>query len=692
MSILMQINPFDFLTDKAGDALDEGYVWIGQVNKDPRSFPLTVYIDANLSIPAAQPLRTQAGYVTRSNAPTYLYVPGRYSVLVQDKTGAQVYYVPDVLPTASSVFYTGPDGNTYTIQDLSSSGSGKGASIIFGAAKHIPSIAALRAEPGLYDGQPMEVDSYYSGGNGLGGGLFRWNSASSTADDGGAYIKNATQATGRWLRVFRDGPISATMWGMQSGQTSNQVEPAKKALAYAAANKIAVVSLVPGDVSISLETVPAFFGAGLIMPTGVFLDLRGTRLILLPTTSAGYSGLLFKEDCLLGGVFGGEIVGERDGHLGTTGEFGMGVNIRAAKNIFVKDIKISKCWGDCVYLGADTTGNQATYAEYISLQNITGDNARRNGMSIANARNVIGDGLVFSNTIGTSPQAGIDIEPDLGGTIQNIQLGKVHCFGNAGAGYMSFASITATNPLTALTIKGVTIDNLICNNNAGPGVQASLCSDLTIGNIQTFNNGQKGMIVEACLRAKFGMINSHDNTVTGTFSRGDITITGSQDVQLGPVAIANANGTSAIIVRGSNTVQFGPVVVDNCTMVEAAIQIEVGSTDVSLPDTSINGVSGYGIYADNTCSGVRLGGGRLRDIGRTQSNAVAILNQSPGAVITGFSLTNSGATKPLNGVVSSGASCIVHANYIPGAQVSSGSGGAIMVTGGGSISANNITA
>lgn len=85
MSIVMQINPFDYFSDTKGDALDEGYIWIGQPNKDPRQYPVAVYFDKALTIPAAQPLRTNAGYVVRGNSPAFLYVDGNYSVLVQDK-------------------------------------------------------------------------------------------------------------------------------------------------------------------------------------------------------------------------------------------------------------------------------------------------------------------------------------------------------------------------------------------------------------------------------------------------------------------------------------------------------------------------------------------------------------------------------------------------------------------------------
>lgn len=102
MSIVMQINPFDFFVDTAGDALDAGYVWIGEANKDPRNFPVIVYYDEALTIPAPMPLRTTNGYIYRNGSPTFLYINGNYSVMVLQKTGTMTYYVPDFLLIGNS--------------------------------------------------------------------------------------------------------------------------------------------------------------------------------------------------------------------------------------------------------------------------------------------------------------------------------------------------------------------------------------------------------------------------------------------------------------------------------------------------------------------------------------------------------------------------------------------------------------
>lgn len=123
MSLVMQINPFEYFTDLTGSALNEGYVWIGQPNKDPRSFPVPVFFDEALTIPAALPLRTNAGYIVRGNAPTFLFINGNYSVLVQDKKHRQIFYVADFLMTGNSA--------AVSLGDLANNTTpGKGASMV----------------------------------------------------------------------------------------------------------------------------------------------------------------------------------------------------------------------------------------------------------------------------------------------------------------------------------------------------------------------------------------------------------------------------------------------------------------------------------------------------------------------------------------------------------------------------------
>jgi hypothetical protein len=112
MSALSIEVPFPVFYDRAGEPLENGYVWIGQANLNPQTNPIQVYFDKNLMQPAAQPLRTLAGYISNAGTPAQVYVNAvNFSILVQDKNGTMVYNFPDgtgIGPNACGVDYDPP--------------------------------------------------------------------------------------------------------------------------------------------------------------------------------------------------------------------------------------------------------------------------------------------------------------------------------------------------------------------------------------------------------------------------------------------------------------------------------------------------------------------------------------------------------------------------------------------------------
>jgi hypothetical protein len=91
----LSIQPtFPIFTDIDGQPLEDGYVFIGTANLQPIGNPITVYWDAALTLPAAQPIRTRGGYPINSGTPARLYVNSDYSIQVQNKNGSVVYSAP----------------------------------------------------------------------------------------------------------------------------------------------------------------------------------------------------------------------------------------------------------------------------------------------------------------------------------------------------------------------------------------------------------------------------------------------------------------------------------------------------------------------------------------------------------------------------------------------------------------------
>lgn len=86
--------PYQQFTDTDGSPLENGYIWIGNVNQDPQASPASVYWDKALTIPAAQPIRTLNGYPVNNGTPTNFYAASDYSIRVMNKSGSTIYNAP----------------------------------------------------------------------------------------------------------------------------------------------------------------------------------------------------------------------------------------------------------------------------------------------------------------------------------------------------------------------------------------------------------------------------------------------------------------------------------------------------------------------------------------------------------------------------------------------------------------------
>lgn len=87
--------PHSFVADAMGRPLDSGYLYVGEENKDPQTFPVQCYWDASLTIPATQPIAMTAGYIVNSGTRADLYVAqSAYSIRVRDRSGTETDYSP----------------------------------------------------------------------------------------------------------------------------------------------------------------------------------------------------------------------------------------------------------------------------------------------------------------------------------------------------------------------------------------------------------------------------------------------------------------------------------------------------------------------------------------------------------------------------------------------------------------------
>ena len=94
MALTQVTGPYPIFTDLDGTPLDDGYLYIGEINEDPEQNPIQVFFDANLTIPATQPIRTSNGYAYRNGTPALLYTAGEFSITIRNKRQEFVLYSP----------------------------------------------------------------------------------------------------------------------------------------------------------------------------------------------------------------------------------------------------------------------------------------------------------------------------------------------------------------------------------------------------------------------------------------------------------------------------------------------------------------------------------------------------------------------------------------------------------------------
>ncbi len=98
-------NPFGLFSDNQSRLLDNGYVYIGLPEQDPEANPAPVFWDEELTIPAAQPIRTIGGMTVNetTSSPGIPYVDAPFSIRVRQGNGQIVLYRPRVTNPVSAL-------------------------------------------------------------------------------------------------------------------------------------------------------------------------------------------------------------------------------------------------------------------------------------------------------------------------------------------------------------------------------------------------------------------------------------------------------------------------------------------------------------------------------------------------------------------------------------------------------------
>lgn len=157
---------------------------------------------------------------------------------------------------------------------------------------------------------------------------------------------------------------------------------------------------------------------------------KGSDLVLKPNALRAYAIISIKSQSNIT-LFFPKITGDRRSHLAKDGEWGMGISIYGGRNIRIIGASISECWGDGIYIA----NNRSTISNGIVVQDARLDYNRRNGVTLVGGNYISILSPIISNTMGTGPMSGIDIEPNKGGgIINNVTIKDFISFNNGKSG------------------------------------------------------------------------------------------------------------------------------------------------------------------------------------------------------------------------------------------------------------------
>lgn len=185
------------------------------------------------------------------------------------------------------------------------------------------------------------------------------------------------------------------------------------------------------------------------------LFLPGSKLVLKPSDKGSYRIIYIKNksDIVL---YNPVIEGDRYGHVGEEGEWGMGISIYSSDNIQIYNADISNCWGDGIYIGQSSIMPPPSN---ITIVDAYCHNNRRNGITVTSGIDIKLINPITIKSNGVLPMAGIDIEPNNHeAVLKNILIKNPFTANNPGKGIQ-----IGLGRLIERGIKPVTIE--ISNHN-----------------------------------------------------------------------------------------------------------------------------------------------------------------------------------------------------------------------------------
>ncbi len=170
------------------------------------------------------------------------------------------------------------------------------------------------------------------------------------------------------------------------------------------------------------------------------------------------------------------------------------LDIEGASNVTISGISCNQSGGDGIYVADGAAGP----SQNVTISNSVFDQNFRQGFSLISGVHIFVSNCYFTNTSGTAPEAGIDIEPNTpNNTVADVHITNNFSTGNAGAGLLiSLEELNGSSPNVDITVSNYqSASNQLSgyelsNNDVSPNVQGNIL----IQNSSSTNDGSYGAV------------------------------------------------------------------------------------------------------------------------------------------------------------------------------------------------------
>jgi hypothetical protein len=263
-------------------------------------------------------------------------------------------------------------------------------------------ITHLREMNGYYEGQEVSLLGYYQSGD-KDPLTYKFTIIGTYSDDGGSVIKTSR---GYWLAQFnkavdiRDYGASPTLGGAENFTIIKRVIESH--------NNVIIKN---GQYNILHPAQTSYFG----LRNNSTLTFEDASIKVLGNNFTRFY-VLFVNTVSNVTINNPVIIGDKFSHIGTTGQWGYGIFIFESNNVEIYNATCNEHWGDGLTINGGTG---------IKIYDSTFNANRRQGCSIGKVGGVDFYNCIFSNTDGTTPGYGVDIENDYSGN--NIKARFYDC-------------------------------------------------------------------------------------------------------------------------------------------------------------------------------------------------------------------------------------------------------------------------